>query len=333
MSKLKKLLVTSEVAVILLCLITGVAVLAAPPADPPDGTPTINNVKVNRYLLKEGDVLIYGDYDIPYDYPETQPPADSAYIFRLIDDDGEVGIITPFVYFDNGYNKGVFAFYFESGFEWGSPHIVRISQNPAVFETPESWDYGITPSAYTTACTHEDNSMQLTLNIITAAKRMKTAYPDYTFLEPSAGGTIFSSPTGENYFRGVIYGIQAMAPYLFLVQPVIADLEAREWTTDEWDEYAERFTGTWVEEDTEATAEQFGMTTPGIMALIFVLPISLGAIITTSIKFRRIEPGLVFAILVMTGSLLMGWFPGAVYAIILQFMAIYIAYLWFYSRG
>jgi len=329
-SKLLGKIGTILVPVVITMAFCGIMVLAA---DPPSDTPTISNVKVNTYLLKTGDVLIYGDYDIPYDNPGEQPPADSTYILRLMDGDEEIGMITPYVYFDNGYNLGVFAFYLESGIVWETPYIIRISQNPAVFPSPESWDYVMQASAYTSATTHGDNQTELALNIILAAQRLEVAYPAYTLLEPSAGGTVLSNPAGENYFRGAIYGIQAMAPDLFLVQLVASDNEAREWTTDQFDEYAERFSTMWVGEETEATAEQFGLTTPGIMSLVFVLPICLGAIVVTSIKFRKVEPGLVFSILTMTCAVLMGWFPGAMYAIILQFMAIYIAYLWFYSRG
>ena len=100
----------------------------------PDSTPTISNIKANRYLIESGDVLIYGEYDIPYASLPDESAADT-YIFRLLDIDGstELGAVAPFPLFDNGYNEGVFGFYFSASdnLTWGEAYTVRISQNPA----------------------------------------------------------------------------------------------------------------------------------------------------------------------------------------------------------
>ncbi len=316
-------------ACVIVPLLVGSAVFAI---NPPTSDPSVSQLHVNRYLIVEDDALFYGIYDIPYDDLPTVPASDS-YIFRLLDGETELGTITPFVLFDNGYRKGVFSFYFDELDDWGEPYTIRISQNPAYFDTPESWDFVIPSSAYTTREARADNQTELTINIIAMAQYLEAYLTEYTLLEDSPGGTILSSPTGENYFRGAIYGIQAMAPDLFLVQVLEIDTTDRTWTTDQFDEYEARFEGTWVEEDTEATASQFGITTQMLMSLIFVLPICLGAIIVSSIKFQKAEPGFVFSVLAMTGAAVMGWFSGAIYATLLQLMAIYLGYVWFYARG
>ncbi len=302
--------------------------------DDPDSDPSVSNVKVNINLITAGDIVIYGDYNIPYaSIPSV--PADDAFIFRLLDTDNvtELGAIVPFVLFDSGYNKGAFGFYFASGVASGEAYTIRISQNPSQFDTPTSVDYVIPLSAYTSKSTQEDNQIELAINIIAMAQRLESYHTDYTLLESSAGGTVLSDPTGETYFRGAIYGIQAMAPALFLIQVLEFDTTERSWTTDQFDTYRERFDGTWVGTSVNATGSQFGITPQMLMGVIFALPLCLGAIILSSMKFKKAEPGFIAAAIFLILASLMGWMPTAIFAIIYQVMAIYLAYVWFYARG
>jgi len=305
--------------------------------EPPSATPTITNIKANVDLRQTGDVLIYGEYKIPY----TAPPGESAdrtYTFRLIGTDNttQLGAILPFVRFDNGYNDGGFSFYFTTAdnLTTDQAYTIRISQNPAYFDEPESWDYVMPLSAWTSATSQEDNQVELTLNIISMAQRLEAAYSDdlLELLESSAGGTVLSSPAGETYFRGVIYGLQTMAPDLFLVQVFDFETGDRLWGTDEFDAYQERWGAEWMATTTENTSATFGLTTPTLMSVIFGLPIILGAVVISAIKFKRIEPAYLVAALVLILLALMGWMSIALFALIFQLMAIYIGYLWFYAR-
>jgi len=304
--------------------------------DSPDSTPTIDNIAVNTYLLTEGDILIYGDYDIPY---ASLPPeaASESFIIRLMDEDGEseLGSVTPYVLFDNGYNAGVFSFYFSTNttVDWGSSYIIRISENPALFDSPESYDYTIGAGAWTSYTAQDDNQTELTINIINAAQRLEIVHTGYTLLEASAGGTILSNPTGEIYFRGAIYGIQAMSPDLFLVQTLTQDVTDRAWTTDQFNTYQERFADTWLGDDIDATASQFGLNATTVMALVVGLPLCIGGIILSAMKFRRTEPGIIFAAVVLIMCALMGWLPTAIFATIFQVLSVYLAYVLFYARG
>lgn len=304
--------------------------------DNPDSDPSVSNVRANTYLIEEGDVLIYGDYNLPYASPPDDP-ASNAFIFRLLDTDGEteLGAISPFVLFDNGYNEGVFGFYFSASdnLTWGEAYTIRISQNPALFTTPTSVDYLISLSVYSSKTTQDDNQVELTINIIAMAERLESAHTDYTLLESSVGGTVLSDPTGETYFRGAIYGLQAMAPSLFLIQILEFDRADREWTTDQFDEYEERFDDTWVGDGVDATATQFGITPQMLMGVLFVLPLCIGGIILSSMKYGKAEPGFIISAIFLTLGALMGWLPAAIFATLYQAMAIYLAYLWFYARG
>lgn len=300
----------------------------------PGSDPTISSIKANRYLLESGDVLIYGHYDIPYASPPGTSATD-AFVFTLLDDTDVLGMITPYALMDNGYNEGIFSFYFAAAdnFTWGGSYIIRVSENPIAFESPEYYDYMIPESAYTSAEDQHTNQLQLTINIIAAAQWLENNHSDYTFLDSSVSGTVLSSPTGETYFRSAIYGIQAMAPDLFIMQSYELDFEDRDWETTQFDTYESRFSETWVGTSSNETAEQFGISQSAVMGMVFILPLSIGAIILSSMKFRKAEPGfIVGSVFVIMGGL-MGWIAPAIFATIYQSMGIYLAYVWFYSKG
>jgi len=303
--------------------------------DDPSSTPAVENIGGFKMLIGSGDVLIFGEYNIPYADDKIPPmPASSTYIFRLLDDSGnELGRTVPHVFFDYGYNKGAFSFYFSTGdnLTFGESYKIRISQNPAYFDTPKSYDYVMSPTSWTTAETQEANRTALTIAVIATAQRLEAEYTAYDIVESGLSGTVLSSPTGETYFRNVIYGIQVMAPSLFLLQMLPYDIEEREYSVNTT--YEERHTGTWVQTDVEATASQFGLTAQAIMAMIFALPVCLGFIITSAKKFHKTEPGFLVSALVILMVYMMGWMPAAIFASIYQIMGIYIAYVWFYARG
>lgn len=303
----------------------------------PDSTPTVSNIHINRYLLNSNDILIYGDYDLPYATPPSVG-ADQAFIFTLIASDNttELGAITPYVFFDNGYNEGVFSFYFTSittaNITWGDVYSIKITENPAQFASPTSISYAIPSSVWTTANTTANNQLELAINILNAANRLEQVHTSYTLLDTGAAGTVLSSPSGETYFRGAIYGIQAMAPSLFMVQVLEYDTTYRTWTTDYSDNQTSRFDATWIGASENATATQFG-TTQSIFGYLFVLPLCVGAVIVSTWKFRKAEPGFIVCGLFLFMGFLMGWVPGAIFASGYQIMGIYTAYVWFYARG
>lgn len=301
---------------------------------PPDSDPSITEFYANVNLRETGDVLIYGEYQIPY----ASPPgisASEAFIFRLIDTDGEteLGVVLPFSRFDNGYNEGDFGFYFPASenLTTNQAYIIRISQNPACFPSPESFDYPIPLSAWTSSTSQEDNRVEVAVNIITLALKLEQDH-DVDLLESGAGGTVLSSPVGETYYRGAIYGLQTMAPILFLVQSYDFRTDDRTWTTEEFDDYLTRFEGTWIGTSTENTSATFGLETTTLMSVLFGLPIILGAVVISAIKFKRIEPAYLVSAVVLIVLVLMGWMSSALFALIFQLMAIYIGYLWFFAR-
>ncbi len=305
--------------------------------DPPDATPTITNIHVNRSLLVANDTLVYGDYYIPYTAPLPTESASLTYVFYLYQNTTEIGAILPYAdaNFDRGYNHGVFSLYFASGIDWGNTtYLLRLSQQEEYFGSPDSWDFPMAPGYWTSANDTATNQDELTTNILDAAIRMEGFYENKTLVEAGPSSTVLSSPVGENYFRGAISNIQNMAPALFYIQAATnIELTPHPWTTAQFDTYAARFNGTWVGNDTAAVAVEFGTEAPSLMALLLGLPLSLGAVIFSSIWLKKIEPGFIVMSLIIIVLGVMGWFPMALLATYLQLCAIYLAYVFFFSRG
>lgn len=325
----------TRLIIVVLCLFAPILLFTVTYAIPqPDSDPSIYDTHVNRNLITAGDALIYGQYILPYEDEPTTPASD-AFIIRLIDTDNvtELGAVTPHPYFDNGYNHGAFGLYFESDLTWNTSYIIRISENPSQFDVPVSFDYVMPLTSYTSETTQDNNRLELAINIITIAQSLETHHPDYDLLEASASGTVLSAPQGESYFRAIIPGIQVMAPSIFLVQVLPLDMSSENWTTEQFEEYEERFEGTWVGSSENATAEQFGLTPQTIMGALVVLPCAVGAIFISARKFKRVEPGFIVTAVLLIMAVIMGWLPKAIFAAAFQAMGIYIAYLWFYSRG
>jgi hypothetical protein len=301
----------------------------------PDTSPNIYFLHVNRNLLTTGDIAVTGEYNIPYTSIPTVN-ADQCFYIRVIDTDGvtEIGSITPFIYFTNGYGHGAFMLYFSSGFVWGTSYTMRISENPTQFTTPQNFDYTINAADYFTASSsQEDNQADLASQVLKIATDMQTHYPTYTFTQSIPGRTVLAAPTGETYFSNAMPGLQAMSPNLFLIQVSIPDTTSDNWSTAQAETYMGRFDGTYVGSAVNATATQFHITPAMVTGFIFTLPLCIGAIIVSSRKFQRAESGFIFCLIAVILSFIMGWIPAAIFATLYQMCGIYIGYLWFYARG
>jgi len=305
----------------------------------PDSPPSLAETFVNRNLVETGDRLFYALYDIPYatlpSVDSVTIPADLMFVFRLMSADGatELGTMTPFIYFDAGYNRGLISWYFpaSANITWDVAYIIRISQNPTYFPSPEYVDVVLSLDAYTSETGQEDNQGELATNLYDMGQRLESEY-DVTLFQ-SSGSQMILTTEGEQYFRGAISGLQVLAPSLFLIQYPTATIVSENWTTEQFNTYQHRFDGTWVGTSENATAEQFGGTADVVFAFIIIVPICLGFIIFASLKYRRAEPGYLVAPLILTMGALLGWVPIALFATFYQLMAIYIAYLIFFARG
>ena len=326
--------------IILAALIAGLALpVHATAISQPDTLPSFTDIHVNTYVVESGDMCITGIYNIPYaTLPTTVDAnwtADKTFVFRLMDTDNttELGAITPYAYFDSGYNYGVFSFYFPqtSAPSWGQAYTIRVSENPAIFASPVSWDSIIPLPSYTSVTSQADNQADLADHVANYAHTLEAQYPTYTLITTSGGRAILTS-TGENYFRGAIYGLQAMAPSLYFLQESPIDYTANTWTTTQFDTYAAKYNTSWIGAAENATAAQFNVSTSvAVSPIVLILCFAFCAF--CSILMKKMEPGWLIACVLLMWAVLQGWVAAALFAIIYQLMAFYIAYIWFFAKG
>jgi hypothetical protein len=306
----------------------------------PDSPPTISQIHINRNCIQTGDMFVYFRYKLPY---ATAPDltANYAFIFRVMDQYGETdyGYSLPYPYAasshnatSNGYNDGITGLYFpaSANMTWGTTYKLRVSENPAAFAIPVDFDFNI--AAFTSLTSQADNQAEIATNLYYMALPFESIFGQDLF--QTAGSQQVLTERGENYFRGAITGLQAIAPPLFLIQEAPLEDEAHQWTTAQFDTYEHRFDNTWVGDAMNASAAQIGAPDASVgMALGVILPLCLLAIIFSSMKMRTAIPGYVCVAVLLLMGVLMGWIPKAVFASAYQACGVYSAYLVFYARG
>lgn len=255
----------------------------------PDSPPTIEEINVYQHLRELNDMLVVVYANIPYaDLPDL--PVTQTFIWRHISTDNvtEFGSTVGNNYHDDGYGYNVSSFYytaanvtsqFPPGF-WGTSYTIRLSGNPAAFDTPPIYNFTINAGDYSSATTIADAQAELAARILAIAADLDTKWglaSVYSLLTQNETATVLSI-YGEAFFRGAIYGIQSMAPTVFSVIIRIIDIEPREWD----EEYSENLTGQWA--DTWAdTAQEAGKVLFGtdydLLSMIMLLAMCGGLLV------------------------------------------------------
>lgn len=254
----------------------------------PDSAPTVESIAVYRNLLETGDFLVRIYANIPYavtpDLPVTK-----TFIWRLIDTDGVtvLGSTVGTNYNDDGYGYNVYSLYFSAaevaslGIVWETVYTLRLSGNPFAFVTPPNYNFTINVSDYNILTATADVKSALAADIISVATDLDTKWglANSLLLETETGTVL--SIYGETFFRGAIYGVQALAPTAFRF--VLKDIEivSRNWTSNYTDSLDNQWAGTWVQTAKEGSIALLG-TGYDLMSIILLLVLCAGIIIANA---------------------------------------------------
>lgn len=252
----------------LLILIIAVVVPAgkAFATDQPDSAPTAT-FYVYRNLLETGDWLLVIDQNIPYTTIPDEPIW-QTYQWRMIALDGvtELGMCLPYTFNDNGYGSSVASMYWDSGnvtaagMVWNTAYTLRLSENPANFDSPTQWDFSLAAADYSSLTATEDVKAELASRILLLAQNLDIAWglgATYSLLNETETGTVLSI-YGEAFFRGAIYGLQGLCPQVFAYVINDVDLTPRTFTAAYVTTLENQWTGTWVDTAKTAGASLFG---------------------------------------------------------------------------
>lgn len=320
-----------------LLLSTTPAYTATPP---PDSDPIIISKKVYRNLREDGDRLSVIYANIPYaDLPDD--PVTETFIWELIDTDGVtvLGSTIGYVYVNSGYGYNVYSLYFPAAdeLEWSpdTPYTIRLKSNPmAGFADPLVYNYTVTDEDYTLFSLPADVRTELAIDILVIAEDLDIQWGLETtslITEDETGQTL--SIFGQSFFRGAIYGIQALAPALFPLAITTIDLEDREWDEAYARELEEQYSGTWIETARAGGAALFSVDYD-LLTLIILLAAFIGVVVANIYLTNDHWNGLIDAVFIMIVAAKLGFYGLGYLALIAAIAIIYTgARLWGFAKG
>lgn len=257
----------------------------------PDSPPSVEQFNVWRNARETGDMLFLIYANIPYatlpDLPVTQ-----TFIWRLFDTDDttEFGSTVGYAYNDDGYGYNVYSLYFSAaevtalGLVWGTTYTVRLSGNPAAFDTPPVYNYGLSASDYSTLTVTASVQAEIAVRILELAADLDTKWglaAVYSLLTENETSTVLSI-YGEAFFRGAIFGLQAFAPSVFSIVIRIIDVEDRTWDPEYAGNLTSQYNATWV--DTAQAAGQVLFGTDYDLLSIILLLVMCGGVLIGNIR-------------------------------------------------
>jgi len=318
---------TAVVALLILAL----PVLADPAV--PDAL-EIRSAIACRDLLETGDLFVAVHYNILYD--PTAPPAETArdlYLIRLMDGVDQLGVVSPFPFYDDGYEQGIVGLYFPvaAGLVWEDPYVVTLQGSPVAWATPPTTSFVLGPTSYSGVAGQTANQQALYDWSIDAVQKLESNWA-VTLLESTDAGSILDE-TGQLYMTGAVPGLSALCPQLFWVQSASMDVSERTWGTAQADLYAARFDGTWVGDGMDSFAAMLHVTPQLLGGLLFVLVPFLGIIILCEQSFRTSTPALILLPLLMAMGALMGFLSMAVFAIVVVCFVLFLGYVLFFRTS
>jgi hypothetical protein len=335
---MKKLLAALVIALAAVLVIAAVPTFAA--TLPPDSDPEILSMKVYRNLRETGDWLVVIYANIPYATPPDDPVTE-VYLWQLIDTDGAtvLGSTVGFAYVSSGYGYNVYSLYFsaDASLEWqpDPPYTLTLKGNPlAGFADPPLYNYTITNEDYTLFSLPDDVRTELAADVLAIADDLheKWGLTDTSLVnEDETGRTL--SIYGQSFFRGAIYGIQALAPALFPLAVRDITLEDRAWDEAYSAALEEQYHATWVDSARAAGAALFG-TGFDMVSLIILLVGFAGVVIANICLTGDHWNGLVDGMFLMVIAAKISLYPLGYLGLINGMCYIYIgARLWGFARG
>ena len=240
-----KRIITATIAAIIM-LAVAVPVYAI---DLPDSTPTVESINVYRNILETSDMLVVIYENTSYaTAPDT--PYDKAFIWRLYDTDGttELAQITGYPYDENGYGYNVIGFYLDADDAptWEQSYPIKLTGTPTAFDDPPTYAYQINAADYSELTDTDDVKNEIGDLIISLALELNTEWgltSDNYLTTEAESGTVLSL-AGESFFRGAIYGIQAMASGAFSISVSNFTVDDRTWSDNYTTALSSQLTGT-----------------------------------------------------------------------------------------
>ena len=208
--------------ILILCLLF-VSIFPAPAtaAIASPTTFTVNDVGGYRDYQEVDDLLVLAYFVCDYGVNPTEGDLSELFVARFMDGATEFSAVTPYAYYDSGYNYGVVAIYYTAaevaalGITWGDvTYTFEMIGNPTLV-----WTAGAPPSAPYTGITWLDyggvaqTSTYLTARLRVLAQQIGTIWT--VDLVETIGGVLKFTEYGDTYFSAIIPNLRAQCPDLY----------------------------------------------------------------------------------------------------------------------
>jgi len=227
--------ITITILVLIMFLLIAGIIFVLPPralAQTSPDTLDIHTCSVSRNLYQEGDMLFTCLYEIAWDSDSDywDAPVDDRFLIQLIDTTTSTtyGVVQPYPFFNNGYDKGVASLYFDAdqtaiiGLEWNTNYIMRITTKLGVLTPSEYYNYTLSDVDYCPSEAQDTNRGWLAEWIIDASQELETNWGVSSGLTSVSIQTVLSED-GERYFLRAIPGLRMLCPDLFIASILCPD--------------------------------------------------------------------------------------------------------------
>ncbi len=295
----------------------------------PDDLPTMT-ANVYRNMLENGDQLYIFYSNVPY-ASAPDAPVTEAFLWRLLDTDNAtvLGQTVGTAYNDDGYGYNVYSMYFAAADAptWDQPYIVRLSGNPIIFDAPPIYDFTLSTVDFSTETVALFVRSNIANRILTIADDLDRRWGLSTSLiSAQETGKVLSLP-GEAFFRGAIFGVQALAPTAFQVIAGTITATERTWDTTYTDNISTQHSGTFIETAQTAGADMFSKDYD--LTSIILLLVVLGGVWAGNLTIsHNVWSGLIDVALVSILFSRLG-----IPAVLLSFLGLVGALSWVYISG
>lgn len=233
----------------------------------------INSVYVFRHCLETNDQLYLVEYYIDYDPTNPDENITEAFLSRLMDGIVELGVVAPYAYYDEGYDKGIFAIYFSASDPnlpvWDGAYTMKLMGNPTL-----DWAADIPSTSvaafdlWSSSTSITQTQEELTAHVLYLAEQLEWAWEDINMVDSTSRGT-YLSIDGETYFTNAILNIQAMAPRAFVGGTTQPEWDYKEATTGYADDRADSVVDTPL--DLTPVADWWDISRMWTSSLLFIL--------------------------------------------------------------
>lgn len=289
----------------------------------------IEILSVSRY----DDVAVVGDelYIVEYNLEYTSNPVDPAfdnYIGRMMDVLTELGNVRLYSITipNDGYDHGLYSFYFPTGTPVAPGFTYRLEGNPAVFASPPVATTGTTTTKATDGLPPNE---VLTLDMLAYMEEFETDWGLDIYEE--AQGRKFTS-LGEDYFTNVIPNLKTYAPTLFLANTTQPDYVEETFDLS----YENSVRNYWSSSDYDQTLTNLAnaVNMPRmVFTTIVLLAIAAAVAFWIIAQFQATEIGIFGAIIILGVGTFVGLTPMAFTATLVLFGILAIGYIFFYARS